>query len=200
MVLLYSGTPGSGKSLHVAYEIIEHLWNGWHVIANFPIDMSYFKRFKRKPKGHFHYIQNRFITVKVLKKFAKNFHTPFKEHQTLLVLDECGMMFNPRAWKEQDRMSWLEFFSQHRKLGYDCILISQADMMLDKQIRCQIEEEHKHRAVKNYKTFGWLLSLLTGGLFMDVVWWYPCKMKTGCHFFRFDGSRAKIYDTFKIFE
>lgn len=197
MIELYSGTPGSGKSLHCAYEIISALKYGKNVIANFPIDLGYFKK---PPRGKFYYIPNKKITIRILKLFAKKHHFPFKESETMLVLDECGMLFNPRAWKDSDRMGWLEFFSQHRKLGYDILLISQADIMLDKQIRAQIEIEHRHRAVKNYKIFGYLLSLLTGGLFMNIQYWYPCKLKVGTSFFRYDAPKAKIYDTFRIFE
>lgn len=199
MIELYSGTPGSGKSLHAAYEIITNLRLGRNVIANFPINAAS-PVFKKRPKGGYFYIDNREMSVELLKRFARDKHTPFKEHQTLLIIDECGALFNPRAWKDADRMGWLLFFSQHRKLGYDVLLISQADIMLDKQIRSQIEVEHRHRAVKNYKTFGWLLSLVCGGLFMDVEYWYPCRLKIGTGFFRYQAKKAAIYDTYRIFE
>ena len=42
MTELYSGTPGSGKSLHSAYRLIEQIEKGKTVIANFPINMNYF--------------------------------------------------------------------------------------------------------------------------------------------------------------
>lgn len=135
-----------------------------------------------------------------LKLFAETRHIPFKERQTLFIIDECGMLFNPRAWKDTDRMEWLGFFAQHRKLGFEVLLISQMDKQLDKQILGQIEEEHKHRAVKNYKWFGKLLDLIMGGLFVDVTYWYPCRLKIGSSFVMFNARKAKIYDTFKIFE
>lgn len=197
MIRFYSGTPGSGKSYHVACDILDWILAGKRVIANFPIDGSYFKRY---PRGEFYYCSNCDLTVKSLKDFSRLFHEPFKERQTLLVIDECGILFNPRAWKDADRMGWLAFFSQHRKLGYEIILVSQADIMVDKQIRSQIEEEHKHRAVKNYKFFGWLVDKLFGGLFLDITYWYPCKLKIGSHFLKFQLRKARIYDTFKIFE
>lgn len=197
MIELYSGTPGSGKSLHCAYEIISALKMGKNVIANFPIDLGYFKK---PPRGKFYYIPNSKISIKILKCFSKSRHKAFKENQTLFVLDECGILFNPRSWKDSDRTKWLEFFSQHRKLGYNILLISQADIMIDKQIRAQIEIEHKHRSVRNYKTFGFLISLIVGGLFMNVQYWYPCRLKIGTSFFLYNGKKAKIYDTFRIFE
>ncbi|MEG2381656.1 MAG: zonular occludens toxin domain-containing protein [Oscillospiraceae bacterium] len=197
MIVLYTGTPGSGKSLHAAYQLIDYLYSGFNVIGNFPIDAGYFKK---RPKGTYYYCENKNLTVKNLKQFAKEHHVAFKEHQTLLIIDECGMLFNPRAWNNSDRMDWLTFFSQHRKLGYEILLIAQMDKQLDKQILGQIEEEHKHRSVRNYKWFGKLLSFITGGLFLDITYWYPCRLKIGSSFFRYSPRKAKLYDTYQLFE
>ncbi len=38
MIYLYTGTPGSGKSYHVAKEIYFYLYHGRNVIANFDIN------------------------------------------------------------------------------------------------------------------------------------------------------------------
>jgi len=40
MIYLYSGTPGSGKSLHLANIIWQKLRSGRPVIANFPIQLD----------------------------------------------------------------------------------------------------------------------------------------------------------------
>lgn len=197
MIRLFSGTPRSGKSLHAAYELIDWILDGHDVIANFPIDKLYFKR---KPNGRFFYWDNAKFTPERLKLFAETRHIPFKEQQTLVVIDECGRFFNPRLWKDTSRMSWLTFFAQHGKLGYDIILIAQMDKQIDKQVLGLIEEEHKHRAVKNYKWFGKLLDLIMGGLFVDVTYWYPCRLKIGSSFLVLNARKANIYDTFKIFE
>lgn len=197
MIRLYTGTPGSGKSLHAAYEIIDMLLSGHRVIANFPIDTGYFEHLM--PRRFYHW-SNGNMTPERLKLFALLYHVPFREGQTLLVIDECGMLFNPRSWKDADRNAWLDFFAQHRKLGYDVLLIAQMDKQLDKQILGQIEEDHRHRAIKNYKFFGKLISALAGGLFLDVTYWYPCRLKIGSSFFRYRSKEAGIYDTFKIFD
>jgi zona occludens toxin (predicted ATPase) len=196
-VYLYSGTPGSGKSLRAAYKIISWLKSGRGVVANFPIDMGYFK--KRKT-GTFTYLDNQSLTVNALKDYAREHHKPFREHQTLLVIDECAAMFNSRTYGKGDRMDWIFFFQQHRKLGYDVILISQSDRLIDRQIRAFIETEFKHRALKNYKTFGWLVSLISGGLFVSVEYWYGVHLRCGSEFFRLHKKKAAIYDSFKIFE
>jgi len=198
-VTLYSGTPGSGKSLRAAYKIISWLKSGRAVIANFPIDETYFSKCRKKV-GDFTYFDNQELTVKMLKEYSKEHHKPFREHQTLLVIDECAAMFNTRTYGRADRMDWIFFFQQHRKLGYDVILISQSDRLIDRQIRAFIETEYKHRAIKNYKTFGWLISLICGGLFVAVEYWYGAHLRCGSEMFLLNKKKAAIYDSFKIFE
>lgn len=199
MIYLYSGTPGSGKSLRAAYKLIESIKIGKSVIANFPIDETYFKP-RKKPYGNFDYVNNQELTVDFLKTYAKLFHEPYREHQTLLIIDECASIFNSRSWDKGDRQEWIYFFQQHRKLGYDVILISQNDRLIDRQIRAFIETEWKHRAIKNYKTFGFLLSSFTGGMFCAVEYWYGMHLRCGSEMFFINRKKAKIYDTYKIFE
>lgn len=205
-VNLYSGTPGSGKSLRAAYKLIEWVMMGRDVIANFPVAEDYFyttKHGKRVPKkkklGRITYAENSELTVENLMEYARKYHEPFKEKQTLLIIDECASMFNSRDVKRNDRAKWIQFFQQHRKLGYEIILISQSDRLIDRQIRAFIEMEYKHRAMKNYKTFGWILSLLCGGLFQCSEFWYGVNIKTNGFMFLLNRKKAKIYDSFKIF-
>ncbi len=198
-ISLYSGTPGSGKSLRAAYKLIEWRKMGRAVIANFPISDDYFSKFKKK-LGSFTYVENRDLSVPYLREYAKENHIPFKEHQTLLIIDECASMFNSRNWDRKDRSDWILFFQQHRKLGYDVILISQSDRLIDRQIRAFIEMEYKHRALTHYKTFGWILSLICGGLFYWSEYWYGMNLKTNGSLFLLNRKKAKIYDSFKIFE
>lgn len=197
MIALYSGTPGSGKSLKAAYEIIRLLNLKRNVIANFPIDLSYFGK---KKIGKFTWLDNSELTVDYLLEYAKLYHVPQKEHQTTIFIDECAVMFNSRDFGRKDRMKWVVFFQQHRKLGFDVILIAQHDRMIDRQIRAFIETEYKHRALKNYKTFGWIISLLSGGLFIQVEVWYGMRLKCSSSLFRYSKRKAKIYDTYQIFK
>lgn len=195
MITLYSGTPGSGKSLYTAYDCIFWLNRGKKVIANFPIKEDYFK--KSVP---FTYVPNTALTPEYLYDFAKNNHVPCKESQTLLIIDECGGIFNARCWDAKNRLEWIDFFSQHRKLGYDVILIAQNDRMIDRQIRNFIETEYKYRAIKHYKMFGFLISCLFGGMFVRVEYWYSSKLRCSSQFFLLHRKKAKIYDTYKVFE
>ena len=90
MIQLFSGTPGSGKSLHAAHEIEKDLKFGKNVISTMLVDtdlcfyngfqrfiFNHFgkrpKKFKRdKRQNHFHYIDNRNLTPEYLYSFAIN--------------------------------------------------------------------------------------------------------------------------------
>lgn len=197
MINLYSGTPGSGKSLMAAYEIINLLKLKRNVIANFPIDLKYFG--KRKI-GDFVWLDNSELTVDFLMNYAAEHHKPQKEHQTTVFIDECSVIFNSRDYGRKDRMRWIVFFQQHRKLGFDVVLIAQSDRMIDRQIRAFIETEYKHRSIKNYKSFGWFLSLFCGGLFIQVETWYGMRLKCSSRLFRYNRKKASVYNTYQIFK
>lgn len=143
MITLYTGTPGSGKSLHVAKVILERLQiDKKNVIANFEVNQDVInkKRFmiSNKNIGKFFYLDNSELTVNALVDYAKKNHVLGKEHQTLLVIDECQTFFNPREFQRKDRLDWNNFFSQHRKLGYEVILVTQNDRLIDRQIRALV--------------------------------------------------------------
>ena len=59
----------------------------------------------------------------------------------MVIIDECQIIFNCRDFGRKDRGAWVTLFSQHRKLGFNFILITQNDRMLDKQIRALVETE-----------------------------------------------------------
>lgn len=216
MIHLYSGTPGSGKSYHATEKIFYRLRAKKNVIANYPISLdncsySFFgfwlkKLFKnysprKKKLGRFDYVDNGHLTVEFLKQYAKENHKGHKEHETLVVIDECGIMFNPRTFTQADRLEWIQFFSLHRHYGYDFILISQSDRMVDRQIRSFFEYNHQHRNVGNFKLFGKILALFCGGsLFTDVTVFYSIREKVGSNFFRYRRRIASLYDTFLLYD
>jgi len=196
---LYTGTPGSGKSYITATKIYGRIKYGYNCIGNFPINRAVFK--KRKKLGNYCYLNNQEMTVEALVHYAKLFHKPNRESQTLLIIDECGQKFNCRQWDNKDRMKWLVFFQQHRKLGYDIILISQHDRLIDRQIRAVVETEFKCRSLSNYNWFGKLLALFMGGkYFVCVEVWYGARVKVTQQFYRLNRKIARIYNTFEEFD
>lgn len=234
MIRFYSGTPGSGKSLHVASDIYRYIQNGKNVIANFEINDSIIKAKRGKIKGSFVYLNNYQLTenitytemqtdaygkTKYIEKyktpldalyyFALNFHKrnekgQILEKQTLLVIDEAQIIFNSRSWQSRNRQEWVTFFTQHRKYGFEIIIISQFQTLIDKQIRGCFEFEVMHRKVMNYKSIGFILSCLFGGnLFVAVEHLCSVRGKQGKTSTQFIVGKKKyfdLYNSYKIFE
>lgn len=205
MIILYSGTPGSGKSLHCASNIYYNLKYGHNeFLCNFPINMDYFKPSQRE---RFHFIENKDITPDFLQSFSSAYFSshPAKnvrdaEGRIKLYIDEAQILFNAREWQKTYRDGWTRFFSIHRHLGYDIYLISQFDRMLDRQIRSLIEYEYSHRKISNIGSMGKFVNLLcAGGLFYSRKLWYPQHDKVGGEFFRYKRKYDRLYDTHQNF-
>lgn len=213
MIYMFDGVPGSGKSLHLAREVVNALRNGKNVIANFDFRDDLVKPKRGRQKGAFIRVSNDellnnyfykkdkinndeycrkspskdmgFSALLGLEGFARNFHErnkngDIKEHQTLICIDECQDIFNTRTWNRADRLDWCSFFRMHRHLGYDCILASQDDKVVDKQIRAVLQSRVTHRNVKNLKVIGFFLWLLAGcDLFCESESIYSIKGKAG---------------------
>lgn len=202
MIELYTGTPGSGKSLHCAKIICNRLNRGKGVIANFDINLTIFKK---KRIGEFHYIDNADLSPDMLMEYAVNNHKRntnghIAEAQTLLVIDECQILFNSRDWQARDRMKWATFFTQHRKYGYNIILITQFDRLIDRQIRSLVEYQVIHRKASNYKTLGLIIGMFfRGNIFVAITQWYGVKEKINSEWFVMRPKYARLYDSYKIF-
>lgn len=196
MIYLYTGTPGSGKSLDTARMIKGQLAMKHPVICNFPISN------KVKNYEYFTYKTNEELTVDYLTDFARNYFgkNRVKEGQITLVIDECQMLFNSRDWSKPDRSGWNQFFQIHRHFGYDVVLVTQFDSMIDKQIRSLVEYEIIHRKISNYGLKGYFLQLLflAPTLFVRIKIWYPMKEKVDSTFFRGRKSLYALYDTYAL--
>lgn len=71
MISLYSGTPGSGKSLHIAQRIYYGLRRGRPTICNFEVNL---KAIKNNVKSlPFLYLDNSEMTADRLIEYAKEF-------------------------------------------------------------------------------------------------------------------------------
>lgn len=198
-IFLYSGTPGSGKSLHAAKTITDWFKAGKPVISNFELNLSKF------PGAQHTYIDDDDLTPDFLRDYSLAYFkgrklTKRDEDTILLVVDECQLVFNSRDYQRKDRKTWIKFFSTHRHMGYRVILIAQMDKMLDKQIRGLIEYEYIHRKLSNFGKAGKLLTvLLAGEMFTAVQMWYPLKMKIGTSMFRGKRRYFSIYDSYSSF-
>lgn len=194
MIYFYSGTPGSGKSLHVAKDIWFKLFlKKQNVIANFPINEQLYD--SKKNKGSFLYVDTFQMTPQFFVDYSEKNHIKGKEGQTLVIIDECQLLYNPRAWNDKYRISWIEFFTQHRKFGYNFILISPFDRLIDRQIRSLFEYEVKHRKVNNFK----IAKILPISVFCFVNYWYGVNERIDCEFFIYRKKYASLYDSYRNF-
>ncbi|OPY59655.1 MAG: Zonular occludens toxin (Zot) [Pelotomaculum sp. PtaU1.Bin035] len=196
MIVLYSGTPGSGKSYHAVALVLRTLGWGRLVIANFALTFTE-KQLKKGYDKRFYYMENEQININNLVEFALEHEMieKKKESQCLVVIDEAGGRFNCREYGVKDRREWIDFFSQHRKLGFDFILVAQNDRMLDRQIRGYIETEKKHRKCNNFGPF----ALLPFPFFVAVEYWYTAKLRVASEFMIFRKKIAEQYDSMKMF-
>jgi len=204
MIELYSGTPGSGKSLHVSKKIVERLNRKKPVIANFPINTDFISKKGKRKIGKYIYLSNDKLTVKYLIDYAEQNHIVGKEGQTLVVIDEAGIVFNSRTYSDKlngcTRQDWLSFFAIHRHYGFNFILVAQHDRMIDRQIRAVLEYEVRHRKANNYRTIGLLFTLVGIKLFVAVEMWYGIKKKVSVEWFTYKKKDSRIYDTMQLFD
>lgn len=207
LIELFSGTPGSGKSLDAAscirHALTKPRGEDMPVIANFDVNVTNVKR----PHA-FHHFSNDELTPDLLTTFADDFWKSttrhFSEDYLLLVLDECQLVFNARSWMSKgragmndSRMDWLEFLSQHRKYGYRIILIAQNAKMIDNQFRMLIETEVNHRKVEHMGMVGHLVSLLfLNRLFLRVKYLYQSKERLGMSAYIGNRRDYDMYDTY----
>lgn len=152
MIEIYTGYPGTGKSLHVAQRVRAVARRGYPVISNVRYKLD---------KGRSIYVPNSRLTPRLLEDYGQDYWAEkgsVREGSILLVIDEAQLILNARDWQDSARMSWLGFFSQHRKLGYSVVLVAQTRDMLDKQVRSLAEEYVAHVRLDRMRILGPLIS------------------------------------------
>lgn len=200
-ITLYTGTPGSGKSLHAAQRIRYQI-NIHHepVLANFPLAAAAPVR----DRSLYTFRPNHAFSPEVVTSWADAWWAAghdFAEDALLLVLDECQILFNARNWNAKDRLPWLEFFSQHRKYGVSVLLIAQSAKMIDNQFRMLVESEVNHRSLRHGGAWGRALSAPFGGrLCRTVTTLFQVREKTGSEWFVGSRKDCAMYDTHARFE
>lgn len=208
MIEIFTGTPGSGKSLHAASRLCGLLRSGHLVIVNFEIDR------KRVPNPDLLVIldNTKLKTPKFVRSVIDDYWATTGKHvregQIVLFIDEAQLLFNSREWSKTQGSGWISFFTQHRKYGVDIVLVAQFIDMIDRQVRSLIEYEHIHRKISNFGGVGFiagifllLVNLFTfGKLFVGIKIWVPLKQRVGAEFFVARPGLYRIYDTYKVWE
>lgn len=221
MIQLYTGTPGSGKSLHSAHDIRFNLRLGKKVISTCYIDTSLCflnpiqefifnktgklpkKRKKDKREDNFYYIDINDITPEYLYNFAARFHEFGKEHQTIVYFDECVAIFSPTVISDKKDLwnRWEDFFRKHRHLGFDCILIPQASKLISRKVieYCEFEVRHYNR--KHQGILGFFMALFAGGLFSYSTYWRGIRSKPlDSGFYTYKPLYGQMYNSYSMFD
>lgn len=196
MVTVYTGTPGSGKSLHCARSILRMLNSGNRVIANFPINLNLVKK---RYRNNFLYLPDSELTPHYLFEFAKAYHKEKREDQSYIFIDEAQRLF-PIDRVYERRREWEQFFQLHRHWGFSIILVTQNMSYINKGIRIQAEYEIKHRKVGNYGLGGLILTFLHFPLFVAITYWQGTKERIFSDFFLYKKKLGNLYDTFSNFD
>lgn len=203
MIVLYSGTPGSGKSLHLASKLYHWIQAGRPVICiNFDVNLENIKGAARNK--HVYFMDGETAKPADLIKIGQAYsqeHGRVVEDSFLIVWDEAQRQFNTRDWGQRNRLDWLKFFTLHRHWGFQVIMVAQFDRMLDRQVRALFEYEYVHRKMSNFGLQGKIISLFCGGeLFVAVKTWYPLKERLSAEYFRKHKKYLRIYDTFALLD
>lgn len=210
MIYMYRGTPGSGKSYHMAKVICACYKKGKNIFVNFEVNEDYLRSLYPKSKAQLFILDNRDLMYPFgLTGFSNNFHKFDKdgrvmEEQSYLFIDECNNNFDSRCWNERGRKDWIKWFKEHRKDGFEVVLCTQSTEDVDKKIRGLIEIEINHFKVNNFKVFGKILGLICGGnLFVQRKQWYSKSRtksgKVGVEFLRGKKKYYKLFNTSKHF-
>lgn len=170
MIEVQQGTPGSGKSAVAVARAMAHVRAGGVVAANFSLvdgwaDVVARQSIMGRLSAEYRYsrassLHSRFFRVDSLaaikaidpKALAVDLQASdgkYREGQGLLILDEAQLVFNSRRWEKN--FDWIEFFTQHRKLGWNVILIAHHLDMIDSQIRPLAEFESRFRNLQKVK-------------------------------------------------
>lgn len=190
-IFLVEGTPGSGKTAYCARRIAAALAAGQPVATNVELrpDVARFvarrtsglnwRRRRRREEviSRSYVVANsiedlrriRLAPAPVRRRGLLRRRTQQQEGRGLMVLDEMGSILNSRSWSKQDRQDVIEFFAQHRKLGWTVLIIAQDGDMLDKQVRLMVEQSIRLRNLRVVKKFG--IPIVPFNLFLAIWTW-----------------------------
>lgn len=181
---VYSGVPGSGKTYHAVRDMV---CNRSPVVTNV--------RVSGIPDAAVLPISD--IKPRLLMAFSDWWFSshPYRENSLLLVVDEAQLLFNSRTWKDDDRLDWLAFLSQHRKYGYRCVFIAQSIQMIDKQFRCLCEFDVRHTAASSVSVATRFLSLLGLRLTCAKYYYFETDVLVMRDIYRIGRRVYRHYDT-----
>lgn len=137
-VYLVTGKLGTGKSKWCARRAQQAIKAGRKVASN--MDLFLDKLNPSTAKARYMRIPDK-PTVRDLEAIGHGNPDSYDEDRNgLLILDELGSWLNSRQSLDGPRKAVVDWFIHARKFGWDVLLIVQAAMMIDKQVREGIGE------------------------------------------------------------
>ena len=217
---MVTGAPGSGKSYYAVRAIVEALDKGKLVATNIQLADGWAHRtaranvIRRLIPGRVArtaalYESRTFITADLEDLFRVRLAGD-GEARGVMVLDEAHNWINARTWDSDEtgkaagkgeavrrRLAIVRFFSQHRKLGWDILLITQDEANIDRQVRSLFEYHVKLKNVRNFKVMG--IRICPCNLFI-ALWFWNDKSKTRVKVqsYRLVKPIARLYDTMAL--
>lgn len=221
MIQIIQGTPGSGKSAVCTVDMLEFLMSGGVVACNYKLVPGWhYKLADLNPKVRWglkdrdetaqKYWDRSFRigtheTVFELSERLRTICPPgkdgrMKEGSARLYIDEAQLLFNTRTWR--NNMKFIEFFTQHRKLGWDVYLVAHSSGMIDSQIRDLIEYETRLRNLNKVKVFG-MFPLYPWPAFLAIARYAGIAAGAGeiawRRLYRLRKEFASLYDSMEVF-
>lgn len=185
VIACVSGPPGSGKTFYAVRKVTRALEEGKVVAGNVELAPDWEGRLSRR--NWVHYVRwgarrkfrreaaHRYHFTEDLEELT-SLRLRGKSHQEgrgLMVLDEAHNWMNARSWSASDRQAIVRFFSQHRKIGWDVLLIAQHPEMIDKQVRNLCEYNVHLRNLKKARWAG--IPIFPVNLFLAVWLWHAAN-------------------------
>jgi zona occludens toxin (predicted ATPase) len=187
MITVYTGTPGSGKTLASIRAMHKHKG---HTITNINTTLPCVS-----------VLPDEFSPADIIDLCVVRGDIPDSrfEGYNLLVIDEAQLYFNCRDYSKPDRRDWLSFFTHHRKLGLNVILVTQSLSYLDKQIRAICEYEYSFRRLSRWGFLGYVLYFLTfGEKYLYIDYYIPANQRLGTHLTYMPKRLFGYYDTYDL--
>lgn len=212
MMTIVEGPPGAGKSFYCVRQIKRALDLGKPVATNIALtegwtrDMARQNWVRRLLPGR---------TAAQERWYPRNFHSsaeitelmnvrlrgnPKKESRGLLVLDEAHVWLNARTWNSGDRDLYLRFFSAHRHLGWDILLITQRGESIDAQIRALAEYRVFLRNLKRVRVWG--MPVFPMNFFVAIRTWQSGSTNdvVGREVYPLSKKTARLYNSLALAE
>lgn len=183
MIYLVSGPPGNGKTFYAIRKVTQAVEEGKVVAGNVELAADWPQRVSRRNWVHYlrPFAKRRFLREawhryhfsESLSELAAIRLRGDREGRGLMVLDEAHNWMNSRSWSATDRQEIVRLFSQHRKLGWDILLIAQHPEMIDKQVRNLVEYNVHLRNLRKAKWGG--IPVVPFNLFLAVWCWHSAN-------------------------